>query len=207
MGGSWLVRTVVAADDPRFGPGSLTVDLSTGYQWLDVTLSQNRTIAEVSAQFGVGGDFEGFRYATRDEVITFFQNAGLTGAFGSDRTAVFQALVGVTENNGFPRTVARVSTQLSPGAYYAPDVTPGSVNPGQLLRGGDGTEPQWGSWLVRTVVAADDPRFGPGSRDRPSEHGVSVAGRDVVSEPDDRGGVGTIWGWGRLRGVSLRDPG
>lgn len=155
---------VVAANDARFGPGSITVDLNTGHHWLDVTLSQGRTIADVSTQFGVGGDFEGFRYATRDEVVALFQSAGLTGAFGSSETAAFQALVGVTETGGgFPRTVARVSTQQSPDAYYAPDVTPGSANPDNCCASATEQNSNGGSWLVRTVVAADDTHFGPGS--------------------------------------------
>ena len=76
---------------------------------------------------------------------------------------MFQALVGVTENNGFPRTVARVLDAAESWAYYAPDVTPGSVNPDNCCATETELSPNGGSWLVRTVVAADDPRFGPGS--------------------------------------------
>lgn len=41
-----------------------TTDTVSGLDWLDVTLSVNRSYNDVSSQFGVGGDFEGWRYAT-----------------------------------------------------------------------------------------------------------------------------------------------
>lgn len=42
-------------------------DTDSGMDWLDVTTSLNRSYIDVSAQFGSGGDFEGWRYATRAE--------------------------------------------------------------------------------------------------------------------------------------------
>lgn len=42
-------------------------DTDTGMDWLDVSASFNRSYKDVSAQFGSGGDFEGWRYATRTE--------------------------------------------------------------------------------------------------------------------------------------------
>ena len=168
--GSWLVRTVVAADDPRHGPGSITIDLVTGYHWLDVTRSVNRSIQDVSAHFGPGGDFEGFRYATKNEVTTFFQNAGLDIGVGSspERYQLFTGLVGLTETTaGVERTVGRVSTQSSPGEHFAPDVGTsggtGFANPDNCCAPATLASANAGAWLVRTVVAADDARIGPGS--------------------------------------------
>jgi hypothetical protein len=42
-------------------------DTATGLDWLDVTASVNMSFDQVSAQFGVGGTFEGWRYASGDE--------------------------------------------------------------------------------------------------------------------------------------------
>ena len=42
-------------------------DTETKLDWLDVTLSVNRTYTDVSSQFGTGGEFEGWRYASGDE--------------------------------------------------------------------------------------------------------------------------------------------
>jgi hypothetical protein len=57
--------------------GQTTFDPNTGLRWLDITLSTNRTYNDVSSQFGVGGDYFGYRYATSEEVSILFQNAGL----------------------------------------------------------------------------------------------------------------------------------
>jgi uncharacterized protein YjbI with pentapeptide repeats len=68
---------LVSADDPVFGAGSITLDLATGLEWLDLGFSINRSFDDVSANFGPGGDFEGFRYATAAELITLYMNAGI----------------------------------------------------------------------------------------------------------------------------------
>src|SRR5262245_39376335 len=68
---------VLSADDPVYGVGSITRDMATGLDWLDLTLTQNRTVPDVVSQFGVGGQFAGFRYATSTEVFQFFTDAGI----------------------------------------------------------------------------------------------------------------------------------
>ena len=117
---------VIAGDDPVFGPGSIAIDLSTGYEWLSPQFSTNRSIADVSSQFGPGGDFEGFRYATQAELVAFWQSAGLSTGFGHP-TAAYEAFLalmgGPTEaNSSVQRIVANVSTEAAPNAFYAPDV-------------------------------------------------------------------------------------
>ena len=47
--------------------GTYLTDTTSGLDWLDVTASVNRSYDDVSYQFHVGGDFEGWRYATGDE--------------------------------------------------------------------------------------------------------------------------------------------
>ena len=44
--------------------GSYTTDTSSGLEWLDVTMSINRSYDDVSSHFGLLGDFEGWRYAS-----------------------------------------------------------------------------------------------------------------------------------------------
>lgn len=74
----------IQTNDADFGAGqdgfNITQDDETGLDWLDVTLSINLSFDFVSTQFGVGGDFEGWRYATTSEVIGFFDNAGVRDA-------------------------------------------------------------------------------------------------------------------------------
>lgn len=75
--GVWIGGTVVAADDAAHGPGSITRDLATGLDWLDLTQTQGLTRATVLGQTGAGGRWAGFRHATSDEVFQFFTNAGV----------------------------------------------------------------------------------------------------------------------------------
>lgn len=44
--------------------GTYLTDTTSGFDWLDVTASVNRSYNDVSSQFGIGGLFEGWRYAT-----------------------------------------------------------------------------------------------------------------------------------------------
>lgn len=48
--------------------GAYLSDTSTGLDWLDVTTSVGISYNDVKAQFGVGGQFEGWRYATGVEL-------------------------------------------------------------------------------------------------------------------------------------------
>jgi hypothetical protein len=55
-------------------------DTSTGLDWLDVTASRNMSYLDVSAQFGTGGKFAGWEYATVNEVEGLWTSAGLRHA-------------------------------------------------------------------------------------------------------------------------------
>ncbi len=73
---SWAV--LEPRDDPVFGDGSITYDTATGFEWLDLTESLNKSFNDVSAQLGPGGAYEGFRHATKDEVLNLFNGNGVT---------------------------------------------------------------------------------------------------------------------------------
>ena len=55
----------------------ITRDPQTGFRWLDVTNSVNMSYSFVNANTGPGGFFEGFRYATEDEVTLMLQHGGI----------------------------------------------------------------------------------------------------------------------------------
>ena len=42
-------------------------DTNTGLNWLDVTATVNRSYNDISSQFVAGGEFDGWRYATKNE--------------------------------------------------------------------------------------------------------------------------------------------
>ena len=67
--GSVANSAIISVTDPIFGADSVTQDTVSGLDWLDVNLSVNRSYIDVSTQFGIGGDYEGWRYATVQECV------------------------------------------------------------------------------------------------------------------------------------------
>jgi hypothetical protein len=155
---------VVSGDDPVFGPGSIVVDLSTGHQWLSPHFSLNRSIQDVSAQFGAGGEFEGFRYATQAELTALWQSAGMSIGFGfptGPYTAFLSLMGGPTEvitPGVYERIVVAVDTQASPGSYFAPDVglfgAQGFANPNNCCISITQADPGRGAALVRVPAVS-----------------------------------------------------
>ncbi len=99
--------TVMLADDVGgFGAGAGVRDSDTNLEWLNLRFSVGLSFNNVSAQFGAGGTFDGFRYATRAELSTFFTDAGISNLSGSGDVANFapiqalQALIGTNDCGG-----------------------------------------------------------------------------------------------------------
>lgn len=68
---------LIEASDSRF---SWTTDSSTSLDWLDfdggpAPGTVNRSYSEVMAELGVGGDYSGWRFASRAEIYQFLLNA------------------------------------------------------------------------------------------------------------------------------------
>jgi hypothetical protein len=58
--------------------GSITRDTSTGLDWLDVNQTLGQSYNQISAQLGIGGAYEGYRYATVQEFDQLLVNFGYT---------------------------------------------------------------------------------------------------------------------------------
>ena len=56
--------------------GKITSDTQTGIDWLDLTETSGLSYDYVSSQLGSGGRFEGWAFASREQINTFFSNAG-----------------------------------------------------------------------------------------------------------------------------------
>lgn len=116
---------LVQTDDPIFGTDSITVDTDSNLEWLDVTLSTNLSYNYVSTQFGAGGDFNGFRHASTDEVVSLFTAGGLPDINGSGSTnlAPYEALsniLGATgSQDGHLETNGITGTMDNSGSYRA----------------------------------------------------------------------------------------
>jgi hypothetical protein len=94
------------SEDSDFGVGTITLDTSTGLRWLDVPLTTGHTYDEIVTFFQPGGELEGYRLATQDEVEELFVNAGIDISTtewvpqNHDPNAALAALVGQTGSNG-----------------------------------------------------------------------------------------------------------
>jgi hypothetical protein len=96
---------VVSADWQATGDGLLTLDTTTGYRWLDLTVTVNQSYDFVAAQTGAGGLYQGFRTASVAEVAAFFASAGAQSSAGLDPGTVnLLNLVGtINPDNGWSR--------------------------------------------------------------------------------------------------------
>ena len=92
--------------------GAYTIDTQSGLQWLDVTTTVNQTFDYVSSQLGVGGLYEGYRYATGNEFNALVSHAGTTVATGYAPVVLTE----VFKNNHFD-SAADVLTDLLGSTY------------------------------------------------------------------------------------------
>lgn len=65
---------LMSADWQTSGDNLLTIDSISGLSWLDLSESNGMSYNEVLSQLGEGGIFEGFRYATTNEVIELWSS-------------------------------------------------------------------------------------------------------------------------------------
>ena len=123
---------VFSVDHQIFGEDSLTRDTIQKLDFLDVTLTVDRSYNDISTQFGVDGDFEGFRYATREEVVSLINNFGFTpNAIGGetvhgpnmiDQLSCLVSFFGVTDD-GSIRVTRGMSLPVTPTDNVVPHIS------------------------------------------------------------------------------------
>jgi hypothetical protein len=69
---------IIDTDWQAPGDAKLMLDTETGLQWLDLSVTANKTYNNVVAKLALGQVYEGFRVATQSEVLTLWSNAGIT---------------------------------------------------------------------------------------------------------------------------------
>ena len=99
-----ISAALVPATDVNFGTDSLTRDTVNGLDWLDVTHTTGRAYVDISGKFGVGQEFDGYRYATINQVLAlvndnsnFTPDASAAGGGSIDTSGgdVLSALTGL----------------------------------------------------------------------------------------------------------------
>lgn len=69
-------QSAILSMDSSYGVDTITRDTATGLDWLDVTVTRGLSYDQVTAQLGVGGTYEGYRYATVAELDQLIINFG-----------------------------------------------------------------------------------------------------------------------------------
>ena len=156
-------------NDPYWGTGAITYDAETGLEWLDLSFSTNLSSSYVSNQFGQGGEFEGFRYATHKEVLDFLNSAGISIIdYGSSDPSHVKAcfnfieLVGLTDIYNDRPSVGGINGTLHPelSDYYMSvliyaDTSRSDVRKvvyTQTYYRNYFSSPTFGHWLVRETI-------------------------------------------------------
>lgn len=151
--------------------GLTTTDTSTGFEWLDVTATQGKSVNEVLSGFG-GFVNSGYRYATTDEVINLWSALGINtldqpleslaapvslghALFGLTTDAivnneVFQLTAGFTDPASAIGPTNDISTLILrlEGSFGSVTTSGGCSGFGDSCL--DVVRNDWGSWLVRT---------------------------------------------------------
>lgn len=66
----------------------LTLDTDSGLEWLDWAYTVDRSYDDIASRFGMGGEFEGFRHATLDELSALYTNTGFNFPTNSDASNI-----------------------------------------------------------------------------------------------------------------------
>lgn len=74
LGGGTANAVLLTMDWQSVGDGLMIHDTNSSLNWLRLTETNGLGYDYVSTQFGVGGQFEGLRYATDDEVFSLLAN-------------------------------------------------------------------------------------------------------------------------------------
>lgn len=176
-----LLQTILPAKailyltgNPQFGPNSITVDTSTGLGWLNLDETVNMSYDEVLADLQPGGIFNGFRYATVQEIVTLYNSAGIPGtgyfALSTPSIGTLISMVGSTGMiNGQPGTDGNSGTSASLDSQFAPAIYAVGINgilEYQVTDGSNSAQygvtystPELGNWLVTDVPEPADMRL------------------------------------------------
>lgn len=93
---------IISTDWKVAGDNLITHDTVSGFNWLDLTETNNLSYNAVVAQLGVGGIYEGFRVATSNEVVALWSNFGIDLSSGAPTRT----------NEGYDSNIAQASSIL-----------------------------------------------------------------------------------------------
>ena len=145
----------------------ITRDTISGLNWLDMTETNDMSYNFVNSQLGVGGQFEGWRYASSEEAINLWGNFGINLAGSGLGSSVGLNTGIVTATDFFGDTSAEYSSQntgsaglvsdspasgmhTAMGAYFNQPSNTSYYYQDSIIFGDDTHYLYYGSYLVQT---------------------------------------------------------
>ena len=147
---------------------NITLDPASGLEWLDLSITNGQSYSDTASRLEIGGDLEGFRFATAAEIENLWSTFGFVPGFesGSNNPAITEAVsfLGNLSTNGLseltvgyfddaatgtdPERVGWARAFVVPGEpRWQADITPD-------IRSKTSTENGTGSYLVRLASPA-----------------------------------------------------
>ena len=160
---SHVNAVLVSADLYSTDDGLITIDTDTGLEWLDFSSTNAMSYNDISAQLTTGGTWDGWRYATVQEIESLLNAAGGNGVYGrfssAENEGVYANLIDLMFP-GYTRNYLRIFMDGPNVTYHATTVINGMDDQGDWLDpyySGDDTRPYYAgsdisSALVRTSV-------------------------------------------------------
>jgi len=155
---------LIVVDDVKFGVGSITRDTTNKVEWLDLTLSTNRTFEFVEGQLVIGGAFQGFRHASAQEITGLWTSAGIPniGTSSFVNIAPSQALMNLIGSTSFQGGIGNGKEAIGIGKDGLRSDLDAFLYNGNPVMGAFIEEFEWkgrsagtvGHWLVRDVSTA-----------------------------------------------------
>ena len=149
---------------PTFGEGALTVDTDKGLKFLDVTFTKGQSYTQISTE--LCGVYQGFRFATEEEVLNLVGNAGfIPDNYSEDTLSGLVGMLGVTaQSSGIYSANGMVESgdATRPKIVRIMDYPTTSSNRDQIRTGQtvprDYSASWYGAFLVKTdIFACNEP--------------------------------------------------
>lgn len=147
--------SLVEKDDAVFGTDAITLDTDTNFEWLDLAYSSGLSRSYINTQFGEGGEFAGWRYATLSEAVALWTSASSGYSDTTEAVENWVSFVGRTGTQwGYPQILSVTGSGQVVGANY---VKGSGWQTGDIGMSWGAGMTAGSNWLVREVSAVPAP--------------------------------------------------
>ena len=120
--------SVISVDWKIAGDNLITRDATSGLDWLDLTETNNISRTSILPELESGGQFDGWRYATSEEVVSLWVNFGVN-LFRPDFTNLGHEVEVILATEFLGNTACEYNCDKNPYGALGMTGTPSSFNP------------------------------------------------------------------------------